>query len=159
MSKAKDLQKVISLYRVKTGKKEIDMHNVAKWAVDNGYPPPAPTDPIDRLAKEFARAAREEMRHDASTGRPYRANHAVTTTQGERQLTFWVDIDEAPRKHMQKSLTQRREQIVGDNLQLSLDADHWNTRNATEEPIVIALDYTDDVEWRKNAPDDESEAS
>lgn len=105
-----------------------------------------------RLAEKFARAAREEIRHDPTTGRPYRANHAVTTTQGGQQLVFWVDIDEAPRKIMKKSLVQRREQMVGDGLQLSLDADHWNARHSDEKPIEI--DLTDDVTWRKNAPEE-----
>lgn len=158
MSKSKELQQVIALYRNKTGKKQIDMHEVARWAANNGYKLPEPIDPIDRLAREFSRAAREEIRHDETTGRPYRVNHAVREIQGDRQLTFWVDIDEASRKHMHKSLIQRREQIIGDNLQLSYDVDRWNARNANEEPIEMPMDYTDDVEWRKNAPDEESEA-
>jgi hypothetical protein len=52
---------------------------------------------------------------------------------------------------MQKSLIQRREQMIGDGLQLSLDADHWNRINSTEEPIQIPLDFTDDVIERKLA--------
>jgi hypothetical protein len=66
----------------------------------------------------------------------------------------WVDIDEAPRKIMLKSLVNRREQMVGDGLQLTLDADHWNNIHPSEEPIVMPLDFTDDVEWRKNGPDE-----
>ena len=49
--------------------------------------------------------------------------------------------------------------MVGDGLQLSLDADHWNNIHDGEEPIEIPMDLTDDIEWRKNAPDDESEAA
>jgi len=69
-------------------------------------------------------------------------------------MTFWVDIDEAPRKHMHKSLVNRREQMVGDGLQLTLDSDHWNSINPNEEPINLPIDFTDDIEWRKNAPDE-----
>ena len=29
--------------------------------------------------------------------------------------------------------------------------DHWNSVNPTEEPIVIPMDFTEDVEERKNA--------
>jgi len=54
---------------------------------------------------------------------------------------------------MLKSLINRREQMVGDGLQLTLDVDHWNGINPKEEPIQIPLDLTDDVEWRKNSPE------
>ncbi len=149
------MQRLIRHYKEQTGKKEVDLHEVAKWAVDNGWPLPAPTNPLDLLAKEFARAAREEIRRDKQTGKPYRANHAITQPQGNQQLTFWVDIDEAPRKIILKSLNQRREQMVGDGLQLTFDADHWNSIHPDEEPIVVQMDFTDDIEWRKNAPDDD----
>ncbi len=94
-----------------------------------------------RLAKEFAKAAREEVLYDENTHSPYRANHAI------------------PRGSMHKSLYQRREQMVGDALQLSLDQDHWDSINPDEEPIQMSLDLTMDVEWRKNAPPDEQKAS
>ena len=55
---------------------------------------------------------------------------------------------------MQKSMVMRREQIVGDALQLSFDADHWNSIHPEEEPILMPLDFTDDVEWRKNSPEE-----
>jgi len=98
------------------------------------------------------------MRHDETTGKPYRANHALVTQQGATQLSLWVDIDEAPRKHIHKSLIARREQIVGDGLQLTLDADHWNSIHPDEEPIQVPMDFTDDILWRKNAPDEEKKA-
>jgi hypothetical protein len=71
------------------------------------------------------------------------------------QSTLWVDIDEAPRKPMLKSLVQRREQMVGDGLQLTLDAMHWNSIHPKDEPIDLPLDLGPDVEWRINAPDEE----
>lgn len=60
---------------------------------------------------------------------------------------------------MHKSLVNRREQMVGDGLQLTLDADHWNQINPNEEPIQLPLDFTQDVEWRKNALQADREAS
>jgi hypothetical protein len=74
-------------------------------------------------------------------------------------LTFWIDIDEAPRRTMHKSLVQRREQMVGDALQLSLDMDHWNDRNKNEEPILLPLDFEFDVQLRKMGTSDVGEAS
>ena len=45
--------------------------------------------------------------------------------------------------------------MVGDAVQLTLDMQHWNNKNPNEEPIVIPVDFTEDVEWRQNAPDAE----
>ena len=149
-SKTKQMQRMIRQYKDETGEKEVDMHKVAQWAAGKGWPLSQPTDPIEVLAKQFSRAARQEIRRDKATGLPYRANHAVY--QPGSQLCFWVDIDEAPRRPMLKSLVTRREQMVGDGLQLTLDGEHWNRIHSDEEPIVMPMDFTDDVEWRKNAP-------
>ncbi len=159
MTKHQEMQRVIRHYRETTGVKEWDMHEVARFAIKMGFPLPAPVSPLDRLAKEFSQAAREEIRHDKKTGRPYRANHAYKTVQGTTQLTLWVDIDEAPRRPMLKCFVQRREQTVGDMLQLTFDAEHWNLINQKEEPIIIPTDLTDDVEWRRNAPGENEKAS
>jgi hypothetical protein len=158
-TKHQEMQRLIRHYKDVTQKTEVNMHEVAQFAVGKGWPLPRPIAALDRLAKEFSEAAREEIRHDKKTGHPYRANHAVTTAYGAKQLTLWVDIDEAPRKPMLKSLVQRREQMVGDGLQLTLDAMHWNNIHPTEDPIKLPLDLTDDVEWRLNAPNEGEKAS
>ena len=151
-NKLQERQRFIKYYKDQTGVKEVNMHEVAKFANSKGWPLPKPQDPLDLLAKQFADAAREEIRKDKKTGRPYRANHAVPQMQGQEKFTLWIDIDEAPRKPMLKSLMNRREQMVGDGLQLTLDADHWNSEHSNEEPIQIPLDFTDDIMWRKNGP-------
>lgn len=156
MSKTADMQRLIKYYKDETGEQEVDMHKIAKYAIQKGWPMPKPKDPLDMLASQFSKAARQEVRHDKSTGKPYRANHALPVKQGNTQLTLWIDIDEAPRKSIHKSLVNRREQMVGDGLQLTLDADHWNCLHKNEEPIIMPMDFTDDVEWRKNAPDEEA---
>ena len=158
-TKRRQMQNLIRYYKDETGEKEIDMHKVAAYAAKKGWPLPRPVDPLDMLAKQFSSAAREETRYDKKTGRPYRANHAVNTFQGGQQLTLWIDIDEAPRKPMLKSLINRREQMVGDGLQLTLDADHWNSIHSDEGPITLPMDFTDDIEWRKNAPSEDGVAA
>lgn len=154
-NKNQEMQRLIRYYKDATGKKEVDMHEVAKFAVGKGWKLPAPVSAIDLLAKQFSQAAREEIRRDQKTGRPYRANHALIMKQGSTQLTLWIDIDEAERKPMLKSLINRRQQMVGDGLQLTLDADHWNNIHPEENPIQIPMDFTEDIEERKNAPPDE----
>ena len=155
------MQEMIRQYREQTGNDAVDMREVTAWVVKRyHWKLPEPVSPLDRLTKEFSAAAREQTRKDPVTGRSYRANHAVPVRNSSGQLSFvWVDIDTAPRQPMFKSLMQRREQMVGDALQLSLDADHWNSIHPAEEPIKPPLDFADDVEWRKNAPDDEEDAA
>ena len=154
-TKAQQMQSIIKRYREETGKESVDMHDVAKYAASMGWPLPAPKTALDRLAEQFSSAAREEIRRDEATGRPYRANLAVTTWQGSQQLTLWIDIDVAPRHIAHKSFQQRREQMVGDAVQLTFDVMHWNQVNQHEKPIEMPMDFTDDVQWRINAPDDE----
>lgn len=157
-TKIKEMQFILREWKEATGKIEIDMHEVVLFAIGRGWPLPAPISPEERLAKEFAQAAREETRQDAQTGRPYRVYHAFKP-DGHGQGVLWVDIDEAPRKHMVKSAVMRREQMVGDAVQLTFDLDHWNSKNPNEEPIVMPLDFQPDVEWRKMGGDEQTGAS
>ncbi len=159
MSKKGDMQRVIREYKDRTGEREVDMKKVAEFAESLGWPMPKPPSALELLARQLSDAAREEIRYDKKTGRPYRANHSITQGYGPSQLHLWIDIDEATRGPMLKSLVTRREQMVGDGLQLTLDADHWNGLHSDEDPIKLEMDFGPDIEWRKNAPDDEDEAA
>lgn len=158
-SKTSDMQRFMRHYKDATGEREIDMRKVAEFASKSGWTLPSPRTAIDMLAEQFSRAARQETKRDAKTGQPYRVNHAIQQRHGNSQLTLWIDIDEAPRGPMLKSLINRREQMVGDGLQLTLDADHWNNINPEADPIEIPMDFTDDIAWRKNAPDEDEKAA
>ena len=155
MAKKKEMQYLLHRFREETGQEQVDMHELARYAVSKGWPLPTPKSPLDRLAEQFASAAREEMRKDEVTGRPYRANLAVTGPQG----TFWVDIDAAPRKIAHKAFIQRREQMVGDAVQLTFDVLHWNRINPGDAPIDMPLDLGPDVEWKLNAPGEDEQAA
>jgi len=159
MSKQSEMQRVIRAYKDETGEREVDMHKVARWATKKGWPLPTPQNPLDLLAKQFSDAARVEIRYDKITGNPYRANHSIVTKHGDTQLHLWIDIDEADRGPMLKSLINRREQMVDDGLQLTFDMDHWNAANPKKEPIDIPMDLTLDIEWRKHGRDDEEDAA
>lgn len=147
-TKNERMQRVIKLYREKTGNASVEMHEVAKFAAGMGWDLPKPRSALDRLAEQFSAAAREEIRRDKVTGRPYRANMAVTEWPNGQQATFWTDIDEATRPVAHKALKQRREQMVGDALHLAYDVEHWNQVNPNEKPIQMPLDFTDDVAER-----------
>jgi hypothetical protein len=70
-----------------------------------------------------------------------------------------LDINDATRTQMLKSCVNRREQMVSDGLQLTLDMEHWNSLNPVEEPIALPMDLALDIEIRKAADDPEEEAA
>lgn len=158
MAGHKTLQKMIKLYKMKTGKTELDPAEIAAFAVKNGVELPEPVDPMKQLIKQISAAAREEMRTDRVTGRPYRAYHSLPVKQGQDTFFFWVDIEDATREQMVRSTNRRREQIVGDVVQLTFDLDHWAAANPDEEPIEVEKDFGPDVEWRKAADNDDEAA-
>jgi hypothetical protein len=155
------LRMVIKDYMIETGETtDINMKLVAKYAVKKrGVKLPPPEDPYDVLAKKLSRSAREEIRHDETTKRPYRAYHSYSVPQPDgKQLHLWMDIDgEAPRPKMVRSVRDRRDQMVGDGVQLTFDCEHWCAIHPNEEPITADMDLTDEVQWRINGMDDEKD--
>lgn len=152
------MQRFIRHYKDTTGEREIDMRKVATFAKRMGWDMPLPPTDIDLLAKQFTEAAHDERKQDKKTGRPYRVYHAIPVN-GQPSLFNYVDIDEANRMQMLKSSVIRREQMVSDGLNLTLDLDHWNSINPAEEPIALPMDLTPDIDWRKAADDDEEDAA
>jgi hypothetical protein len=160
MSNAVLRQKLIKLYREETGNSEVDMRDVAAFAVRKGWSLPKPQNPMDMLAKQFADAARQEFSKDRNTGRPYRVYHAVPKQDENGQsVFFWIDIDDpaTTAKNFRKSAVMRREQMVDDGFQLSLDLDHWNSIRPEDDHLALPWDLTLDIEWRKNAMDDDDD--
>lgn len=159
--KVQERQRFIQYYKEQTGKKEVNMHEVAEFALKMGWPLPKPTEPIDLLAKQFSEAAREEIRIDKETKRPYRASLSITQRLHDgRQLAFWFDVDDsAPRRHVVKGLTLYREQMVGEAVIGTNTADHWSRLHPDEQPVLFETDFTDDVNWRLNAPVEGEDAS
>ena len=101
---------------------------------------------IDAIAADIAQVFREEYRTDCH-GRRYRAMHAATHKNGNKTLSLWADLDDpnAPHSHFVRSFSQRRQQIVGDCLQLKTDVDVYNDKREPDQPIQIPLDFTLDV--------------
>jgi len=158
MSKRQERQRFIRHYKDVTGEREIDMHKVAEFAKQMGWIMPTPPSDVELLAKLFADDAQAERRYDLGTGKPYRVYHALPAS-GQLNLFVYVDIDEATRNQMLKSAVNRREQMVSDGYNLTLDLDHWNNVNSDKEPIALPMDLTLDIEIRKAAEDDEGDAA
>jgi uncharacterized protein (DUF4415 family) len=159
-TKNEELQALIQLYKKETDRKEVDMDEVAEWAINRGVVAPRPKSPKELLAAQFSQAAREEHKRDPSTGWSYRVNHALRKSKNDgTQYTLWVDIHEATRPQMHLSLTNRRQQMIGDGTQLKIDEKIWNARNPSEDPLQMIMDFTDDVEERLNSPGFGAEAA
>lgn len=142
------LQRVWHSFEKENGFQPSSARDAVKWGVERGLIVVSPPDPYDKLAEDMARALREEYGTD-HLGRRYRKNHAVRVSKGGVQLTFWAILGEAPRDHMQKAFVQRREQIVGDCVQLATDVEVYNDMNSEQPPIQMLLDFRDDVAERR----------
>lgn len=143
-------QRAWRLFEKQNGHIPASAREASIWAVQQGLIDLPEVDPYDALADEFARALREEYATDKS-GRRYRVNHAVRVTRRGVQYTMWAILQTAPRAHMQRAFIQRREQVVGDLVQLVTDVEVYNEMNKDAEPIQLVLDFTDDVEERRAA--------
>lgn len=148
-TKTEKLQNIWHKYDAERSHKPTSAREAVEWAVKEGHLELPNVDPYDVLAGQMSQALREEYDTDGQ-GRRYRVNHAVRVTKGGVQYTFWGMLGFASHEHMEKAFTQRREQIVGDNVQLKIDVDVYNDLNRGKHPeIQLVLDYTDDVKERE----------
>jgi hypothetical protein len=147
-TKAEHLQSIWHQFEEERDHLPSGTREVAEWAVQRGYIDLPDIDPYDMLAGQMASALREEIQTDAK-GRRYRVNHAVRVSANGVQYTFWAMMGFAPHTHMEKAFAQRREQIIGDCVQLKTDVDAYNDMNRDKQPeIQLVLDFTDDVAER-----------
>ena len=147
-TKNEQLQKVWHQFEAENGHVPATAREAVQWGVQRKLIEIPVVDPYAKLAEDMATALREEYATDAQ-GRRYRVNHAVRVTKGGVQYTFWAMMADAPRSHMQKAFIQRREQIVGDCVQLGTDVEAYNAMRSDQEPIPMLFDFRDDVEERR----------
>jgi hypothetical protein len=151
------LQKAWHAYEKAHGSVPATARDAVQWAVGKGLITVPDVDPLAKLSADMADALREEYATDEK-GRRYRVNHAVRVSKAGVQYTFWAIMKDAPREHMQKAFIQRREQIVGDCVQLSIDVDAYNSMNQKQPPIPMLFDFRDDVEERLYSLDEKEAA-
>lgn len=158
MNRPEFLQKLFREYEAEHNHAPSGTRAVAEWAVERGKLNLPVTDPYAALAQEISRALRGETATDKH-GRKYRVNHAVRENKNGEQQTIWGQVGKQSRQFMEKSFTQRREQIVGDCYHLKVDVDAYNDAHPDEEAIQLELNFTDDVAEREVNlySDDESE--
>jgi len=149
MTKTERLQQVWHKYDTEREHKPTSARQAVEWAVAEGLLELPAVDPLDVLAAQMSDALRDEYATDPK-GRRYRVNHAVRITKHGVQYTFWGVMGFASHAHMERAFAWRREQIIGDNLQLKIDVDVYNDMIRGKHPeIQLVLDYTDDVAERQ----------
>ncbi|MCZ0963909.1 hypothetical protein [Paracoccus benzoatiresistens] len=145
MNYSEQLRSVWKRYREEVSYDPVDLKTVASWAIAQGLWHPRPVDLSTSLANDLAQALREEKRVDAK-GREYRANIPVRRRASDGMSLFeWADIDDAPRMHVEKSVQQERRSIASDCYALAMKVEHYNDLHPREEPLLLVLDFTDDV--------------
>jgi len=147
-TKVEELQNLFHRFTSEHGHWPTSAREAVEWAVKNGLAQLPIIDPLDVLAGEMARALREEYETDEK-GRKYRVNHAVRVTKNGVQQSFWSEMGFAPHEHMVKAFNQRREQVIGDCVQLKTDVDAYNDKHKNNM-IQLILDFTDDVAERQH---------
>jgi len=147
-TKAEQLQDIVESYRAAGEEWPVSMKTVAAWAIRNHMWEPQPRSAISLCARELADALRQEYITDPQ-GRRVRKMHAVRQMEflpdGERQLVFWVDIEDAKPDQMHAAFQQRRMQIFDDCRQLKTDVDSFNDNDRSGEYIQLCFDFTEDL--------------
>ena len=148
-TKAERFQQIWHKYDAEREHRPTSAREAIEWAVKEGLLELPDIDPLDVLASQMADFLRTEVKVDEK-GRRYRVNHAMRVTKGGVQYTFWGVMGFASHEFMERSFAWRREQIVGDNLQLKIEVDVYNDMvRGKHPPIQLVMDYTEDVAERQ----------
>lgn len=156
-----DLSKIIQDYIIATGADEIDMNEVARWAIAEGKWTPPPYNPRKACAQQLSRAAREEYYTDPQE-REVRKRHCyVFVEPGGQKCWHWVDIQTAKPDAMHKSFQARRRQALGDVSQCNLDLLSFNDNNKYGAKLEMSFNFDADLaemsqptEYPEEAPDE-----
>ena len=140
-------QDLVAEYRLATKNRPYSALGVVDWGIKRRLLNPRPVDPRHMLAEEISVAMHEDYITDPQ-GRRVRAKHAARYEIDGKQQTLWADIrDKNPgtRRHMQMAFQNRRQQIVGECVQLKLDIDSYNQNWNAGAAIQSCFDFTDDL--------------
>lgn len=148
MTLTEQYQRLWKLYECEHDHIPASSRVVAEWGIAKGLIATPTIDPVHVLAGQVSRALREQYETDEK-GRRYRVNHAVRFQKDGAQTTMWGIVGFANQPYMEMAFTQRREQVVGDCLQLKTDVDVYNDRNPAQDPFILVLDFADDVAERE----------
>jgi len=148
-TKREGLQDIVADYREAGQAWPATAKDIAWWAIRHNKWESAPKSRADECAKELSEAMREEY-FTTPQGRHVRKKHAMRSSEllpdgTHRQLTLWIDIEDAEPPQMRTAFQQRRTQVLGDCAQLKTDADWYNENNQHGATIQLSFDFTEDL--------------
>jgi hypothetical protein len=144
MTYAKQIEKIISEYRVSGQPWPATKREIAAWAIQAGKWEMPSSAALDKCANDIGDVM-GELYYTDSKGRRVRLLHPATVKRQGELFTEWDDIRTAPRKHMQLAFQQRRKAIVGDCRQLKTDVDSYNDAHADTQPLQVSFNFTMDL--------------
>jgi transposase InsO family protein len=129
---------------------ELQMEEVAAWAIAEDLWEPRPQNPVRQLARELRRVARK-MRVEDPQGRKVRAMHAAkhqrVDANGNKVFdVVWDYLFTMSDDHALKSFTQRGENIRKQCDALNRDIESFNDNNPNAEGREIQLKFAFMVE-------------
>jgi hypothetical protein len=140
------LQKIVDDYTEEFEVDEIDLDEVAEWAVKTGRYQRKTITIAKQCKRELARVLRTEHFHDPQ-GREPRKWHPVRIKSGDEQLVLWMEFAKAKPNHMRISLQQRRQGIYGRVRQHKTDLDSYNDNNSFKVTLpLFDYDFNKDLE-------------
>ena len=99
---------------------------------------------VSQCAEKISRAMGLEHVRDKK-GRSVRKYYAARIRENGQLVMKWDDLD-ASRPFMEVAAANRRNQVLGQCLQLKSDIDSYNERKCPEEPIQMDFNFNIDLE-------------
>jgi hypothetical protein len=152
------LDRLVGRYRKEVKDGEVELADVASWAIHQGLWAPPIKSQVDQLRKELSAAMRSAVFVDEN-GHKVRKNYCVRRKIIREDGTnyvqaVWADIDVATHPFMHDSFAQRRDGVADICYQAEIDRRHYNAFRRKGNPeIKFALDFTLDVEDRMQSTD------
>lgn len=138
----------------------LDLDEVTIWIDGTGHYKVAPITPHQQIKQELARALRSAKFTDEE-GNEIRQAHSVRLKKkgDQQQQVLWSFIEDARPEHMRLSLQQRRQGILANCHQHSLDTNWYNRHNKFDAQLrLFDYDFNKDLE-EKDMPTDYPESA
>lgn len=138
----------IDEYEAIIGHPAEDLMAAAQWAYENGKWEARPRNPVKELARDMARASRQDYITDEQ-GEPVRRRHSYPVMKGDVQLVFWFKMENGTPEKMKLSLQGRRNGALADVLQADRDRRYFNAHYNPGDPIQMSWNFDLDIEERE----------
>ena len=145
----RSLQELVAKYRKAGNPWPAQSIEIAQWAYEKGLWKPYQADIMRLLARDLSQSMRTEYFIDGQ-GRKVRRKYPVRKKVRDewgvpRQTFLWADANDATREHMEMHFQQRRQQRVGEIIQLKTDLDSYNENRNPGPAIQLSWDFTEDI--------------